>query len=248
MTTTVAATSAARGAASDRERWLGGYAMGAAAVAVVVAPLLGLAWFATPDGADALGSASVAWWAEPARHALDPLLTWAGANRVYATYVQLVALLWPAVLLSAWHAFRRRPARTRPERVAWRVLLAGSLLMQAGLTWVSAYLVTGDPNGSAVDVPFLALMVPGTLLSTAGSTVLGCSLLRGRWTPRPTAWLLAVAFPFWFVVSIVLGHNGLGMLTMFLAWAVYGRRLRGGYEDTATPTVSAANARGAFGS
>jgi hypothetical protein len=219
---------AVRGAGTERVRWLGGYAMGAAAAALVVAPLLGLAWFATPDGAEALESASVAWWADPSRDALDPLLTWAGSDRVYATYVQLVALLWPAVLLSAWHAFRRRPARTRSERAAWRVLLTGCLLMQAGLTWVSLVLVSGDPNGSAVDVPFLALMVPGTLLSTAGSTSLGVSLLRGGWTPRPTAWLLAVAFPFWFVVSIVLGHNGLGMLTMFLAWAVYGRRLRNG--------------------
>ena len=78
--------------------------------------------------------------------------------------------------------------------------------------------------------------------------MLGASLARGAWQPRPTAYLLAVSFPFWFVVSIVLGHNGLGMLTMFLAWAVYGRRLRAGYGETATPMVSAARNRGAFGS
>jgi len=162
--------------------------------------------------------------------------------------VQLVALLWPAVLGSAWHAFRRRPGRTRTERASWRVLLAGSLLLQAGLTWISVYLVAGNPNGSAIDLPFFALMIPGTLLSTGGSTALGISLLRGGWEPRAAAWLLVAAFPFWFVVSIVLGHNGLGMLTMFLAWAVYGRRLRAGYGETATPMVSAARNRGAFGS
>ncbi len=243
-----ATTSAVREVPTDRERWLGGYAVLAAAVAVVVAPLLGLAWFATEDGSEALGTASVAWWADPGRDALEPLLTWAGPDRVYATYVQMVALLWPAVLVSAWHAFRRRPGRTRTERASWRVLLAGCLLLQAGLTWISFYLVAGNPNGSAIDLPFFALMIPGTLLSTGGSTALGVSLLRGGWEPRAAAWLLVAAFPSWFVVSIVLGHNGLGMLTMFLAWAVYGRRLRAGYGETATPMVSAARNRGAFGS
>jgi hypothetical protein len=246
--TATATTGTAYEARTDRDQWLGRYATGAAAVAVVVTPLLGLAWFATADGADALGTASVSWWADPARDALDPLLTWAAPGRVYATYVQVVALLWPAVLLSAWHAFRRRPGRTRTERVAWRVLLTGAVLMQLGVTWVAAFLVTGDPDSSGTDLPFLALMVPGTLLSTAGSSVLGVSLLRGGWRPRATAWLLATAFPFWFVVSIVLGHNGMGMLTMFLAWAVYGRRLLRGYGETATPSVSAARNRGAFGS
>jgi hypothetical protein len=220
--------SAVGGVRADREGWLGRYAIGAAAAAVVVAPLLGLAWFATEDGSEALGTASVSWWADPARDALEPLLTWAGPDRVYATYVQLVALLWPAVVLSVRHAFVRRPARTRTERASWRVLLTGCLLLQAGLAWVALYLVDGDPNGSGIDLPFFALMIPGTLLSTGGSTVLGISLLRGGWEPRATAVLLATAFPFWFVVSIVLGHNGMGMLTMFLAWAVYGRWLRAG--------------------
>ena len=62
-------------------------------------------------------------------------------------------------------------------------------------------------------------------LATLGATVLGASLARGAWQPRPTAYLLAVSFPFWFVVSGVLGHNGLGLLPTFLAWAVYGRSL-----------------------
>ena len=245
---TATATSATHGVRTEREQWLGRYARGAAVAATVVTPLLGLAWFATADGADALATASVSWWAEPARDALDPLLTWAEPGRVYATYVQLVALLWPAVLLSAWHAFRRRPGRTRTERAAWRVLLAGAVLMQAGITWVAAYLVTGDPDSGGTDLPFLALMVPGTLLCTAGSSVLGLSLLRGGWQPRTAAWLLAFAFPFWFVVSIVLGHNGMGMLTMFLAWASYGGTLLAGYGETATPIVSAARNRGTFGS
>ena len=71
---------------------------------------LGLAYFGTEDGSDELDVASVAWWASPAAEWLSPLLTWAGPDRVYSTYVQLMALLFPAVLLCAVHARRHRIA------------------------------------------------------------------------------------------------------------------------------------------
>ena len=224
MTSTTTVATASEGG-TDRDRLLGNYAVAAALVAALVTPLLGLAWFATSDGADALSSASVSWWADPARDALSPLLGWASPERVYSTYLQVVALLWPALLLTARHAVRRRPGRTRTERVAWRVMLTGYVLVQVGITWIAVYLVGGDPNSAAVDPPFLALMVPGMLLGTLGATTLGVSLLRGGWQPRGAAVLLALSWPFWFVVSFVLGHNGMGMLAMFVAWAVYARRV-----------------------
>ena len=222
-------------------RRLGGYAVFAGVAACLVTPLLGLAWFGTADGVDALDSGSVSWWADPARDWLDPLLTWASADRVYSTYVQAMALLFPALLLAAFHAARTRTPRTRVERIGWRVMLTGYLVALTGVTLVSALLIPFSPSSDAVDVAFLALMVPGTLLSTFGSTMLGISLLRGRWQPRATGWLLAIAFPFWFVVSIVLGHNGLGMLAMFLAWAWYGRAVL-----LASPGIETANGSGSL--
>jgi hypothetical protein len=209
----------------DRATWLGRYAVLAGAGACLVSPLLGLAYFGTGDGSEELDVSSVAWWAEPAADWLSPLLTWAEPNRVYSTYVQLMALLFPAVLLCAMHARRSRTPRTRAERVGWRLSLTGYGLGQVGVALVALFLVPGDPDRAAVDVGYLAVMVPGLLLSMIGSTTVGISLLRGGWTPRSTASLLAISFPFWFAISFVLGHNSLGMLAMFLAWATYGRSL-----------------------
>ena len=55
--------------------------------------------------------------------------------------------------------------------------------------------------------------------------MLGIALLRDRYAPRLTAWLLALAFPLMLVGSDVLGHNSLGMIPLFLAWAATGRHL-----------------------
>lgn len=207
------------------ERQLGGYALVAAVGACVAAPLLGLAYFRTADGREELESGSVSWWADPVTEWLDPLLTWAGPDRVYSTYVQALAVLFPAVLLCARHARRRRTTRTRAERVGWRVTLVGYCLALAGIALVAASLAVASPDSAAVGIGFIALMVPGMLLSVIGSTVLGVSLVRGRWEPRLTAWLLAAAFPFFVAASLLLGHNSLGMLVLFLAWAAYGGRL-----------------------
>jgi hypothetical protein len=210
---------------SEADRWLSWYAVTAGVVACLVMPLLGLAYFATGDGAEQLDSSTVRWWAEPSSDALGPLLTWAAPDRVYSTFVQVAALLFPAALLCALHARRARQPRTRVERTAWVATLLGYALSFVGVLVVAVALVPGDPDRPLVDVGYLALMMPGTLLATLGATVLGASLLRGGWQPRPTAYLLAVSFPFWFVVSGVLGHNGLGLLPTFLAWAVFGRSL-----------------------
>ena len=74
--------------------------------------------------------------------------------------------------------------------------------------------------------------MPGMLLSVLGSTVLGIALLRDRYAPRLTAWLLTLAFPLMLISSDVLGHNSLGMIPLFLAWAATGRHL---WHTTPTP-------------
>ena len=52
---------------------------------------------------------TVSAWAEPAQDLVGGLLTWASPERVYATYVQVFALLFPAVFLSARATRARRP-------------------------------------------------------------------------------------------------------------------------------------------
>ena len=211
------------------------YAVIAAVAAVVLSPLLALSYFATADGAEELQSRTVAAWAGPTRDLVGGLLTWAAPDRVYATYVQAFALLFPAVLLCALAVRAQRPRGTRTERVGWRITLTGYGIATAGLLGASFILVAGSNAGPALDIVFLALMLPGMFLSTLGSTVLGIALLRARYTPRLTPWLLALAFPSMVVVPTLLGHNSLGMVPLIVGWGVTGLQLwRAGGPATAS--------------
>ena len=202
------------------------YAMIAAAASLLFAPLLGLAYFATEDGAEDLEAGTVSAWADPARDIAGGLLTWASPDRVYATYLQVLALLFPAVFLCARAVRARRPVPTGGlERWGWRIALAGYGLATLGLTAAFFVLFGRDPTSDALETVFIALMVPGMLLSIVGSTVLGIALLRNRYAPKLTAWLLALAFPLAIVGSDVLGHNSLGMVPLFVAWGAAGRQL-----------------------
>ncbi len=207
-------------------RLTGLYAVLAAAVAVLFAPLLALSYFATADGAEQLEIGTVSAWADPARDVVGGLLTWASPDRVYSTYVQVFALLFPAVFLCARAVRAHRSARSgRLERWGWRVALAGYGLAAVGLVAAFFVLFGGDPAADALNAVFLALMLPGMLISVIGSTVLGVALLRDRYAPKLTAWLLALAFPLMLVVSSVLGHNSLGLVPLFVAWAATGWHL-----------------------
>jgi hypothetical protein len=197
------------------------YAVTAAVLAAIVSPLLAIAWLATPDGAEDLVG-SVATWAEPARDLAGGLVTFASPDRVYATYVQVLMLLFPAILLTALTAYKLRPSR-RFETIAWRTTLTGYVLFFAGGTAVALMLIGGDTGFALVDFAFLALMIPGMLISLIGSTMLGASLLRGGYLPRLTAWILALSFPLMILGSVVLGHNSLGILPWFVAWAATAR-------------------------
>jgi hypothetical protein len=207
-------------------RAAGLYAAVAAAAAVLLSPLLALSYFATSEGADELGTGTVSAWADPARDLVGSLLTWASADRVYATYVQAFAVLFPAVLLCALAVHRRRPAaRSRLERWGWLIALFGYALASVGLGAAFVVLIAGSVAGDALNVVFLALMLPGMLFSVLGSTVLGIALLRAGYRPTLTAWLLALAFPSMLAIPGLLGHNSLGMLPIFVAWGLTGLRL-----------------------
>lgn len=218
---------------SDRATRLAGlYALSAAAAAVLLAPLLALAYFATAEGAAELEAGTVSAWAEPARDLLSGLITWAAPERVYATYVQLFALLFPALFLCARIVRARRPSATgRTERWGWRSALFGYALTSVGLLAAAVVLVDasaaveGTSAYGALDTIFIVLMLPGMAISVIGSTLLGIGLLRNHFQPRLTAALLAVAFPAMIAISTLLGHNGLALLPLFLAWGLTGVQL-----------------------
>ncbi len=227
---------------SERSPLVGFYAVVAAAVALIGAPLLALSYFAIGDGKKELDTGTVSAWADPARRLAGGLLTFASPDRVYATYIQVFAVLLPSVLLCALAARSLRPqTTTRPERWGWRLALTGYFLLALGIAVASILLVGAAPSGTVVNIPFVAFVVPGLLLSTVGSTTLGIALIRAHYAPRSTAWLLALAFPLWFVGSFVLGHNSIGLLPLFIAWATTGRRFQRA-ERHADRAVSASRA------
>ena len=114
--------------------------------------MLALSYFATADGAQELETGTVSAWADPARDTVGGLLTWASADRVYSTYVQVFALLFPAVFLCA-RAVRARRSMPggRLERWGWRIALAGYGLAAVGLAAVFFVLLGGDPEAKALD-------------------------------------------------------------------------------------------------
>jgi hypothetical protein len=203
---------------SDRNaRFVSLYTAAASLADIVCAPLLAVAYFATKDGASELQAGSVSAWARPARDLFGGLETFASTQTVYDTYGRVYTLLMPALLLGALAAHTLRPSRvSRPERWGWRLALTGY-----GLTAIG---VAGAFWTPFRDPFFLIVMVPGILVSLLGSTTLGISLLRAGFRPRASAWLLALSLPLMVVGSVVLGHNSLGMVPLFVAWALACRR------------------------
>ena len=97
----------------DRSRSIGLYAATAAVAAVLISPLLALSYFATGDGVEQLENSTVSAWADPGRDLVGALLDSASADRVYSTYLQALALLFPAVFLCARAVRAQRPAEVR---------------------------------------------------------------------------------------------------------------------------------------
>jgi hypothetical protein len=208
---------------SDHTRSIGLYAVAAALASLFITPLLGLAYFATEHGREELETGSISAWAEPARDAAGSLLTFAGPDRVYSTYLQAFAVFFPAVLLTALLVRSRWASQSRrPGRWAWRVALGGYALLATGVTSIGLVLIAGNPSSPVVDPLFMGLLFPGILFSTTGSTALGIGLLRSGYRPRVTAWLLALAFPLWIVGDFVIGHNSIGLVPLMLAWGATG--------------------------
>jgi hypothetical protein len=194
----------------------------ASAVTVIFTPLAALSYFATREGAEAYAIPTARAWARPARALLDPLLSFGSADRVYATYTLLLALVLPALPLAAWTVRRARAAVAGPgERRASLVVASAWTLFAVGLA-VASLALQVDPSSaggsSVVNVAYLGAMLPGLLIALLSSLVLGIMLLYAGFVPRWTAIVILLALPIWFLGSFVLGHNSLGILPQLIAW------------------------------
>ena len=195
--------------------------------AVLLAPLLAMSYFATSEGAKELKIGTISAWAEPGRDLAGSLLTFASPDDVYSTYTLLFALLFPAVILAASATRSQRPeTQTEPERWGWRLARVGYIVFGTGLGIVAVALFWFAPDSAIVNGAFIGLILPGLMLSLIGSTVLGVALIRAGYRPRLTAWLLTVAFPLWIVGSFIIGHNSIGLVPLFIAWAASSARMR----------------------
>ena len=200
------------------------YAIFASAVWVLFSPLLAMSYFATKDGAKMYATGSVRAWAKPARSLLEPMLTFASADRVYATYSLLFALILPALPLAAWAVRRARVpvAGTFERRASW-VVAAAWTVFSASLLVVAIALQVKPANtsgNSVVNVVFIAGMVPSLVIGCLGSAALGVSLLRHGLLPRTAGFLIALALPLWIAGTGLLGHNSIGLLPQMIAWTL----------------------------
>ena len=218
---------------SDRTTRLAGiYTPLAAVAATLLSPLLALAYFDTAEGAQELEAAA-------SRHGRNRRATSSRAGHVgiaRACLRDVRPALRPAlsaIFLCARAIRARRPVTVgRLERWGWRVALFGYGLLSIGLLAAGAALidssaaVEGSTAYSVLDAVFIALMLPGMAISVIGSTILGIALLRARFQPWATAAFLTAAFPALFLLSTLLGHNGLALLPLFFAWGIAGLALR----------------------
>ena len=198
------------------------YTIFASVIMVLFAPLLAMSYFATKDGAEMLRMASVRAWAQPARRLFEPMLSFASADRVYATYSLLVALVIPALPLAAWAVRRARLplAGTFERRASWAVAAAWTLF-SASLLVVAVALQDKPANtsgNSVVNVVFLAGMIPSLVIGAIGSAPLGVSLLRHGFLPRIAGFIITLALPLWIACTFALGHNSIGIVPQMIAW------------------------------
>jgi hypothetical protein len=216
---------------APRLAWYGGW------LSILVGVMHSLARFATEAGQEDVTSLTT-FWADPARSVLEPLLTFADVDHVYVIYGMLWGPLFLVALGCAVVVRRRRSAvgMGGGERWAWRVYLTGFTLFTIG--GFSAYYGAWI-NPAMVDGAFVALVIPGVLITLIGGTWLGIVLLRRGSRPRVTAVLLALIFPLFLAVSSLMSL-GSGFIPMLIAWGFAGRAIAA--RDALRPTPSGVGA------
>lgn len=205
------------------QRRIGWFAWWAAWFGLITGQLHALARHATADGAGDLAYPLTRAWAVPAADLLRPLLDWGDPDLVYVTYGKLWFPVFVAFTLAAFVVRRgRRPVGF--ERWAWRVALTGYVWACLGVFGDYWTQWTGEPN-RLLELSFVAGL-PGLLLTVVGSSLLGIALLRNGFTPRASAWLLAITFPAFFLVTQVTSMGSIALPIMF-GFGLAGRRFGG---------------------
>ena len=199
---------------APRLAWYGGW------VSILVGIMHSLARFATEDGQEDV-TALTSFWADPARRLLEPLLTFADVDHVYVIYGMLWGPLFLVALGCAVVVRRRRSGMGGGERWAWRVYLTGFTLFTIG--GCGAYYGSWI-NPALIDGAFVALVIPGVLITLIGGTWLGIVLLRRGFRPRVTAALLAAILPLVIAVQMFMSL-GSAFMPMLIAWGFAGRAI-----------------------
>ena len=222
---------------------IGQFAWVMAWVGLVLGQLHALSRFATADGKEDLEIDATAWWAEPTATVVRPLLDWGDPDVVYVTYGKIWLPVFVAFTLCAFVVHRRR----RPvgfEKWAWRLALTGYVVAIAGVFLDYWTQWTGDYNGDGIEATlFMAgwfTTLPGLVLTTLGSTVLGVTLLAKRFRPVGSAVLLALTFPLVFVISTVTSLGSV-VLPLAFAFGILGRRIAREHTTYAVAPVGAAH-------
>ncbi len=204
---------------------------------LVIGQLHALARFRTADGSSDLDLPLTGWWAEPAGRALDPLLDWASPDTVYLTYGKWWVVALGMIVVAGAMVMRLR-APYGVELWGWRIFLLGYALLAASAgiyywgQWTS-YNALEDAVG-------LWMYLPGALLGTIGSMVLGVGLLRRRVRPWLPAVLLVLTIPELMLISEVTSLGNADLPIMFAIAMLAGaetRRTASGERRGATSEV-----------
>jgi hypothetical protein len=216
---------------TPRLAWYGGW------TSILVGIMHSLARFATEAGQEDV-TALTSSWADPARRLLEPLLTFWDVDHVYVIYGMLWGPLFLVALGCAVLVRRRRSAvgMGGAERWAWRLYLTGLSLFTLG--GFGAYYGSWI-NPALVDGAFVALVIPGVLITLVGGTWLGIVLLRRGFRPRVTAVLLAMIVPLVIAVSSLMSL-GSAFIPMLIAWGFAGRAIvaEGAEESVGSSVVA----------
>ncbi len=216
---------------TPRLAWYGGW------ISILVGIMNSLARFATEAGQQDV-TALTRFWADPARTLLEPLLAFADVDQVYVIYGMAWGPLFLVALGCAVVVRRRRSESGMGpgERWAWRVYLSGFTLFTIG--GFSAYYGAWI-SPAMIDGAFMALVIPGVLITLIGGTWLGIVLLRRGFRPRVTAVLLAMILPLVITVQMFMSL-GSAFIPMLIAWGYTGRAISA--EDSRRPAPSGVGA------
>ncbi|HET7683675.1 MAG TPA: hypothetical protein VFK34_08425 [Marmoricola sp.] len=205
----------------ESQRKVGRFAWAMAWFGLVMGQLHALSRHNTADGKEDLQLPLTAWWSDPARKALKPLLDWADPDTVYLTYGKIWLPVFLAFTLCAFVVYRRR----RPagfQKWLWRVVLFGYAL---GVVSVAAdYWTQWTDYNPFFEVAFVALTIPAFVVIMFGSTALGITLLVKRFRPVTPALLLTLQIP---LALGILQFTSMGSaaLPVMFAFAILGRRI-----------------------